>query len=194
MTDNKRPKVNSASQTELDNAEEQFKVFDDQIKELTLDRMNMAPIRETEPQTKLASCEIEKSNDIYLKPAKTISSRERFNEKYREDYHFSKEYVNFIAENKEIIGETIELWTKPFSGMPAEFWQIPTNKPVWAPRYVAERVKGCVYHRLMMQDVPTHQTGGMQFYGAIGVDTTVQRLDAQPVSKRKSIFMGSNTF
>ena len=192
MTRPGRPKLNSASDRELDKAQDQFEAFDAQIKELTLDRMNEAPRKEVEPQTKLASSEIEKSKDVYLKPARAISSREKFNEKFREDYDFSKEFVQFIAENKEIIGETIELWTKPFPGMCAEFWQVPTNKPVWGPRYLAERIKGCTYHRLIMDNVPTHQAGGMQFYGAIGVDTTIQRLDAMPVSKKKSIFMGSD--
>jgi len=64
------------------------------------------------------------------------------------EYHldnFQKEYVQFIAENKEIIGETIEIWTRPFGGMPAEFWKVPVNKPVWGPRYLAEQIKRCYY-------------------------------------------------
>ncbi len=105
MTRPGRPKLNSASERELDKAQDQFEAFDAQIKELTLDRMNEAPRKEVEPQTKLASSEIEKSKDIYLKPARAISSREKFNESFREDYDFSKEFVQFIAENKEIIGE-----------------------------------------------------------------------------------------
>ena len=98
-----------------------------------------------EPQTKISQSDIAKSKDVYLKPAKTIGSKERFNEKFREDYNFSKEYVQFIAENKECIGETTELWTKPYPGLPAEFWQVPSNKPVWGPRYLAERIKGCAH-------------------------------------------------
>jgi len=30
---------------------------------------------------------------------------------------------------------------KPFPGMPAEEWAIPTNKPINGPRYVAEQIK-----------------------------------------------------
>lgn len=194
MTDSKRPKVNSESQKELDRAENQFKEFDDNIKTLTLDRMNEAPKQELEAQTKLSQSEIEKSKDIYLKPHRTISSKEKFNEKFREDYNFAKEYVYFTAENREVIGEEIDLWTKPFPGMPAEEWKIPVNKPVWGPRYLAEQIKKAKYHRLTMQDMPTHQTGGMQFYGAIGVDTIIQRLDAHPVSQRKSVFMSDTSF
>jgi len=194
MTEEKRPKVNSASQRELDRADNQFKEFDEQIKTLTLDRMNEAPKEDVEPQTKLTSAEIEKSKDIYLKPYRTISSREKFNEHYREDYNFAKEFVYFTAENREVIGEEIDLWTKPFAGMPAEEWKVPVNKPVWGPRYLAEQIKKAKYHRLIMQDMPTNQVGGMQFYGAIGVDTVVQRLDAHPVSQRKSVFMGDTSF
>jgi hypothetical protein len=143
----------------------------------------------------MSQAQIEKSKDVYLKPKRTVSSREKFNEKYRDDYNFQKEYVRFIPEHREIIGEAIELWTKPFAGMPAEEWVIPTGKPVWAPRYVAERIKGCVYHRLVMQQHVVTETNHVgQLYGSMAVDTTVQRLDALPVGTRKSVFMGAGSF
>jgi hypothetical protein len=194
MSETKRPKVNSESQKELDKAEVQFKEFDEQIQTMTLDRMNSAPKHDAEPQTKLSQSEIEKSKEIYLKPKRFISSVEKFNEKFRADYEFAREYVYFTAENKEIIGEDLDLWTKPFPGLSAENWIVPVNKPVWGPRYLAEQIKKAKYHRLTMRDMPTQQSGGMQFYGAIGVDTTIQRLDAHPVSQRKSFFMGENGF
>lgn len=189
-----KPKAqNSASAKELENCEKQFDKFDKEIKEMTLDRMNMAPKEDVEPKTKLATSEIEKSKDLYLKPMKSIGSREKFNENYREEYNFAKEYVRFIPEHKEIGGETIELWTKPFAGMPAEYWMIPVGKPVWGPRHLAERLTGCKYHRLtMQQNVSTGADGMGQYYGAMAVDTTIQRLDAVPVSTRKSIFMGAH--
>ena len=186
-----RPKTNSLGEQELDKAESQFKAYEETIKDLTLDRMNQAPKQETEQQTKLSQSEIAKSRDVYLKPEKSIGSREKFNEDYRDQYNFAKEYVQFTAENKEIIGEAIELWTKPFAGMPAEFWKVPVNKPVWAPRYVAERIKGCSYHRMTMQQTPINSDGMGQYYGHMVVDSTVQRLDAIPVSSRRSVFMGS---
>jgi len=192
MTENKKPKLNSTGEQELDKASKQFEEFDNQVKEMTLDRMNSAPRYDVEPQTKLAQKDLEKSKDLYLKPKRTVGSREKFNEEYRKDYNESKEYVNFVAENKEIIGEVITMWTKPFAGMPAEEWDIPCNKPLWAPRYVAEQLKRCYYHRLTMRETQTTGSDGMgQYYGSMAVDTTVQRLDAIPVSKRKSIFMGA---
>jgi len=188
----KDPKVTSAGQKELDKAEKQFEAFDNQVKDMTLDRMNMAPKAEQEAQTKLSQVDIDKNNNNYLKPVKSIGSREKFNEDYRKDYNYAKEYVNFTAENKEIIGETIEIWTKPFAGMPAEFWKVPVNKPVWGPRYLAEQIKKAYYHRLTMQQtVGTGQDHLGQYYGAMAVDSIVQRLDALPVSTRKSIFMGA---
>jgi hypothetical protein len=198
MTETKKPKAaTSLAQQEMDNVEKQFEAFDSNVKEMTLDRMNMAPKQEAEQQTKLSSSDIAKSKDIYLKPHKTIAcaSTDKFNEKFREKYNFDKEYVQFIAENKEIIGETIDIWTRPYGGMPAEEWKVPCNKPVWGPRYLAEQIKRCSYHRLtMQQNVGTGSDGMGQYYGALAVDTTVQRLDANPVSTRKSIFMGANNF
>ncbi len=191
-----KPKsVSSLAQQELDKAEKQFEAFNENVKDLTLDRMNMAPKPETEPQTKMAQVDIDKSKDIYLKPVRSIPCREKFNENYREEYNFMKEYVHFIAENKEIIGETIDFWTRPFAGMPAEEWKVPCNKPVWAPRHVAEQLKRKVYHRLVMQENQGAGSDGMgQYYGQMAVDTTVERLTARPVSTRKSIFMGANSF
>jgi hypothetical protein len=187
---------NSLAQQELDKAEKQFEAFDENIKSMTLDRMNATTKEEQEPQTKLSNKEIEKSKDIYLKPNKTIGCRDKFNEDYRSQYEFDKQYVQFIAENKEIIGETIEIWTRPYAGMPAEFWKVPTNKPIWGPRYLAEQITRCTYHRLVMQQnvtVGSDHFGG-QYYGSMAVDTTIPRLEARPVSTKKSIFMGASNF
>lgn len=197
MTDlkDKVKNINSASAKELDKVSKQFDEFDKQVKDLTQDRMNAAPKEETEQQTKMSSKEVADAKDIYLKPRNIISCKEKFNEKYRDDYNFAKEYVHFIAENKEVIGESIEIWTKAFAGVPAEYWIVPTNKPVWGPRYLAEQIKKATYHRLVMQEHIATETMGMgTMYGRMAVDTTIQRLDALPVAKKKSIFMGKEAF
>ncbi len=190
-----KPKLNnSESEKELVKAEEQFNAFEQNIKDLTLDRMNMAPKEESEPQVLMSQKDRERLKDTYLKPFKTISCRDKFNEDYRKQYEYDKEYVQFEAENKELIGETIEIWTRPYGGMPAEFWQVPTNKPVWGPRYLAEQIKRKSYHRLVMQNSVTNADHAGQYFGSMAVDTTIQRLDARPVSTKKSFFMGSNNF
>jgi hypothetical protein len=177
---------------EIDKLEKQFEAFDDQVKELTVDRMNQVSKTEAaEPQTKLSQKEIENSKRIYLKPERIISDGQKFNEKFREEWNFDKEYVQFIAEHKELIGEAIELWTHPYGGVGAEYWRVPTNKPVWGPRYLAEQIRRKYYHRLRMEERPTNTEGGMTFYGQIVADTKVARLTAEPVStSKKSIFMG----
>lgn len=185
-----KPKV-SQGQDAIDRAEKQFEAFDASIQQMTMDRMNQAPKQETEPQTKLSSKEIERSQDIYLKPHTTIVCRDKFNEAFRDEYNFQKEYVHFIAEHNELKGEVIELWTRRFGGMPAEFWKVPTNKPVWGPRYLAEQIKKKYYHRLVMENRLSHSVGIGEMYGVMAVDTTIQRLDARPVSSKRSIFMGA---
>src|SRR5208283_3595353 len=182
-----RPKAqNSAAEKELDKCEEQFKKFDEQVKEMTLDRMNQAPLLETEPQTKLSQAEIARKREHYLKPIRTIGSREKFNDKWKEEYTFQKQYVQFIAENNEIIGEEIDLWTKPFPGMPAEEWKVPVNTPVWGPRYLAEQIKRKCYHRLSMdQSKKVEDDGATQMYGQMIVNRKIARLDAKPVSNNR---------
>ncbi len=190
-----KPKVNtSLAEKELDKAEKKFEEFDNQIKDMTMDRMNQAPKLEHEPQTKLSQQEIEKSNDVYLKPHRTIGVRDKFNEKFRSEYDFAKQYVQFVAENLEIIGESIDIWTRPYGGVPAEWWKVPVNKPVWGPRYLAEQIKRASYHRLTMANNTTGSDSMGQYFGTMAVDTTIQRLDARPVSSRKSIFMGAQNF
>ena len=191
-----KPKLtNSYAQKELDKADKSFEKFDEEVKAMTQDRMNAAPKEDVELQTKLSSDQVSKSKEIYLKPEKNFMCRAKFNERFRDEYNFKKEYVHFIAENREIIGEAIELWTKPFAGVPTEFWRGRVNKPVWGPRYLAERIKECSYHRLKMDQAMISSADGMgQYYGSMAVDTTVQRLDAIPVSDRKSVFMGASSF
>lgn len=185
----KKPNV---SDSELNKMQKQFDQFENQIKEINIDRNNDNRKIECEPQTKLSSKQIEDSKRIYLKPERWIADNQKFNEKFQDDWEFKKEYVQFIAEHKEIQGEAIEIWTHPFGGKGAEFWRVPVNKPVWGPRYLAEQIRKCVYHRMRMDQNIVRETNGMgQMYGQLIVDTIVPRLTAEPVSSNKSIFMGA---
>jgi hypothetical protein len=191
MVEKPKP-TSSLAEKELDRAEKQFQEFDANVRSLTLDRMNQAPNSDKEIQTLMSQNQLAKATDTYLKPSTSIGSREKFNEDYRKEYEYAKEYVNFIAENKMIIGEIIEMWTKPFAGMPCEFWKIPVNKPLWAPRYVAEQIKRAKYHILSMRDTVTAGADQMgQYFGTMAVDSTIQRLDAHPVGSSRSVFMGA---
>jgi hypothetical protein len=187
----KKPNV---ADNELNKMKGQLDAYEDNVKSLTVDRMNQAPQMEVEPQTKLSSREIAKKPEIYLKPKRTIGSKEKFNEQFRDQYNYAKEYVQFIAENYEIIGETMEFWTKPFAGMPAEEWAVPANKPVWAPRYVAEQISRCKYHRLKTVDAPVSTDGGVTHYGTMVADSVINRLDAKPVRTAVPVFMGASAF
>lgn len=189
----KKP-TNSASEKELDRADDQFKEFEKQIKDLTVDNLSLAKFEDVEPQTKIAESDKAKMTELYLKPNRQISSVEKFNEKFRDKYNYDKEYVFFTAENNEVIGEDITLWTKPYPGLPAQEWIVPTNKPLWAPRYVAERIKGCKYHRLRMENKQIGSDHAGQYMGYLVAKTTIQRLDAFPETQRKSIFMGQSAF
>lgn len=180
---------------ESEKAVKEFDTFDQNVKELTLDQMNMSPIKDVEPQSDqlmISQKQKEKMSDIYLKPDRTIGCSEKFNEKYRKDFEFSKEMVCFEAENIEIIGENIEVWTKPFAGVPAQFWKIPVNVPVYGPRYLAEQLTKCRYHRLKMQENEISGGDGRGTYlGKMVANETIHRLNARPATSRKSIFMGA---
>lgn len=190
----KKPRVNSKGQKELDRIDDHFDTLQQDIKSMNLDDMKNAPILEAEPQTKLSSKELNNSAEVYLKPERMIGDRQKFNEKFQKDWEFDKEYVRFIAEHKEIVGEDIEIWTHKYGGKGAEFWRVPTNKPVWGPRYLAEQIKNCQYHRFVMQNHTTNSDGMGTYFGAMAVDTVVKRLDAYPAEKRRSVFMNTSGF
>lgn len=184
----------SETQKELEKLENQFDEFNKSVQEMTIENMNRAPVEEVEPQTKMSQKDLEKSKEIYLKPVRTISSKEKFNDKFLEKYKFAKEYVRFIAENREIVGESIEVWSKPFPGMPAEFWNVPVNKPVWAPRYLAEQLRRKFYHRIIMEDRPVNSDHNGTYFGQLAATKTIPRITCEPAIERKSIFMGANAF
>lgn len=193
-----KPKVNSDGQRELDKAKEKFDEFDAEVKSFTQDKMNEAPMEEVEPQTKLSSKEWKEAPEIYLKPTrtqypgpipKTGKMTDTFNEKYRKQYEFDKEYVRFVAENHEIVGEAISMWTRPYPGVAAEEWLVPVNKPVWGPRYLAEQIKRKCYHRLVMNDHKVVESSGVgTITGGIVAECTKHRLDAQAAPKSHIAF------
>lgn len=194
MTEVKRgrpPKVDSEGKKELSKMEKQFEEKSEKLTSLTMDEMNKAPVREVEPQTKLSTKEILNSEEIRLKPVKAIGSKEKFNEKWRPHWEYAKQMVCFIAENREINGEKIELWTKPYPGVPAEFWSVPVNKPIWGPRHLAEQISTRKYHKIIMNEKRVSEENQMgQMYGVAEVTETVHRLDAKHAPTTTSVFMG----
>jgi len=190
-----KPRVaDPVAQQEIDKVEKQLVNVEKEVRSMSFDKMNLAPTRDRE-EPKMSQKDIDAQSGVYIKPSRSIGCKEKFNEDYRKEYEFAKEYVNFIAQNNEIIGETIEMWTKPFAGIPAEFWKLPVGKPIWAPRHVAEQIKRCRYHKLVMRDhVITENNSVGQMYGAIAAEETVRRMDAHPVSSNKSIFMNASGF
>ena len=180
-------KVNSDGAKELVKAEAQLNSFTNSVK--TAVESRDLPTHETEKQTQLSSNDLRKATDIYLKPSRTLPDRQKFNERFRDDWNRDKEYVQFIAEHKELVGSHIECWTHRYGGTPCEFWEVPTNKPVWGPRYLAEQISRKNYHRLVMDESKVVSSDGMSTqYGVMAANSMIQRLDAYPVKHAVSKF------
>lgn len=164
--------------------------FDNQVKEMNIDAMNRAPIQDYEPP-KVSQKEIQDSN-IYIKPKRWIADNQKFNPRFEKDWEYAKQYVQCIPIHNELRGDLIEFWTHPFGGKGAEFWQLPSDKPVWIPRYAAEQLTKCKYHRLKMDQSKTQGADGNgTYFGQMISETTIHRLDAAPVNTGRSIFMGA---
>lgn len=173
----------SFSNRELEKVKKQCDALEEQIKSITLDRMRLTPSEETEQQTKISKREAARADAPYIRPTRSIQSKEQFNETFRNQHTRAWEYVKCIVENKELIGEKVEFWTKKFPGDAAHFWQVPVNIPVQIPRMCAERLAGCSYHRLKMEQTsqPLGDSNFSETTGKIVADTTVQRIDCRPV-------------
>ncbi len=182
-----KPSINSDGQKELDRAEKQLENFENDVKAVVAERSKATEY----PEHKISSKEIEKAPDIYLKPQRTIMCREKFNENYRDQYNEARKYVHYTVQHEECKGDSIEMWTKGFAGIPAEFWVIPSGKPVWIPKYVADKLEnGCGYHRLKTQDRPTNtDSNGNTYYGTLVVDEYTHRISARPVTTRRQFSM-----
>lgn len=187
------PKLVAGTQKELEKLDHQFDSYKKQLDNLTLDEMNKAPLKEEPPQIERSVAETRKIEAPYIKPVRSISGREKFNEKYRSDWEHDKQYVLIEAENKMIIGEQVEMWTKPYAGIPAEFWNIPVNKPINVPRYVANQIKGAKHHELHMDDTKTISSDAIaEYQGVMVAKKTIQRLDARKPEMNLSISMGKH--
>lgn len=190
MSKDDKPKMSSGfGQKEIDKAAEQLDNFEEQVKNVTMDRMAQAPRADTAPPeiTQKAA----KADAPYIRPTRSINSKEKFNERFRAEHTHMWAYVKCIVENKEIKGEKVEFWTKKFPGDPAHFWQVPVGRPIYLPRLCAEKLASCSYHILSMGDPNTPDNmsrGGYagadsfgHYQGQIAVDSTVQRIDCRPV-------------
>lgn len=173
----------------LQDLKDKSDAFGNQVNEMTVDAMNKAPLQDYEPP-KVSQKEIANS-DIYIKPKTWIHDNQKFNTEFQKDWEYAKEYVHCIPIHNECRGDLIEFWTHPFGGKGAEFWQVPSDKPVWIPRYAAEALTKCKYHRLRMDEKQiTEASGQGTYFGRMVVETTIHRLDALPVNTGKSVFMG----
>ena len=108
----------SLGNQELDKAEKQFEAFDSNVKQMTMDRMNQAPIMEVETPN-IAQQDIAKAKDIYLKYCKfTFLAKGRPERLIKERAAYIKDIASkvdlFIAPSRFIKQKFIE------SGIPGE--------------------------------------------------------------------------
>ena len=194
-------KYNTEAERDLENIDEQINQFSESISDINLESVRDAPVKEVEHR--ISQKEQIKSKVIRLTPKKVIWAPPvkvgdkfvpiKFNEDFRKQWEFDKQYVEFIAFNNEIGGESITLWTKKYPGTPSEEWVVPVGVKVAGPRYLAEQIKNSTYHSYQMEKSTTRgDVNGTTFHGSMVACNTVQRLDAMPVTTSRSVFMGAS--
>lgn len=193
MSETKKPRVNLEGHKELEKVEAQIDNFKETMP-TALEVRNSMSFKETEPQTKMSQSDMNKSDVLYLKPKRTFPSREKFNEKFRDEFNRLREYVEFIAENNEIKGESIDFCIKKFPGMAVEEWLVPVNRPVSAPRYVKERIEECGYTIFTTNNANVGQEGGVVYYGQMVAEERKARLSTREFVKKPKISVGNYIF
>lgn len=174
-----RPKIQSSSQKELDKADQEFKEFNERAKELTPDPFNREEIKSFEPQTLFSKKEVEKAYVPELKPTRTMGRTGNFNPDHKKVYDESWQRINCIVENHEIIGDTVKTWTARWGCDPAYYWEVPTNKMVSIPRFLAEQLGRCKYHRMVMEDSANSADGRGTYYGKMSISQTIHRISCR---------------
>lgn len=184
----KEPNITPKAKNALDNLNEQISSITQEVATKSIDDLNKAPLEEKEMQLKMSGRQMEKAEALYIKPIRSINSKEAFNEKFRPQWEEDWKYVKCIVENYEVIGESVEFWTKKYPGDAAHFWRIPVNKPLFAPRLVAKQLGNCRYHRFSMEDTVTESQSSrsmgngqdMVYQGSMTVDKIIPRVDCKP--------------
>lgn len=176
----------------LDKYEERFRLYDEEIKTLRQQPVNQTlPVEDKNSDHGLSQKQIAGAKEILLKPLSTQYFGEKFNEKFRSQWEYMKQPVRFIAEHMDLIG-VIEIWTKDFPGAPAEYWEVPCNKVCIGPRYLAENIKNRTYNVVECEENKVvSEDGHGKFTGQLVRKKVRRRLDANPASTTKSVFMGA---
>lgn len=180
----KTPETSYEAMKEVRKLEEQLDRKEETVSKLSLDDMNKAPIQETEGQTKISQKEARNSNDVYLKPVKSIYTMEAPAKWQEATRARAWERVKVVAENKSLKGDAIELWTKRFKGDNADFWIVPVNVPIWIPRLLARQIEeDCKYHeiKMMPDDNMVPKTDTYAIMQDVKVEATTKRFSCKEV-------------
>ena len=151
----KQPRLRSAeANKELDKVAGQFEKIEQGISAMAKEDITKIPRQESESQTKLSKKEIDRFDAPVIKYVKAFAPAKKsvLPDKWKAQRDHDWELVKVICENKEIIGESIELWNHKWPGDLWTFWVIPTNTPVYIPRTVAKQIHECHYLRRVMKD------------------------------------------
>lgn len=176
----KKLRVSSRSEQQLNKAAEQFDKFAEDVKSLSVeDAKSSLPSVETEPQTKISKKEANAYDAPVIKPGRAIFSKEKFDEKNRKDFEERSKLVKCIVENNEIVGENVQFWFKEYPGLPAYEWTVPVNKPIYVPRYIAEHLAKRAYIRYVMQECQSVSEGNLTH--SMVAKETRHRIDCRSV-------------
>lgn len=143
-----KPQLDKVTAKGLENVEK----LSEQMSSLTQEEIKKAPMANEEPVMLLSKEEIAAYDAPVIQPSRSFPTKSKPNPKEAKERRRGWEYVKCIAENLEIINEKIEFWHNKFLGDPCYFWEVPVNKPIYLPRFIAEHLSTRHYHRFTMAD------------------------------------------
>ena len=116
---------------------------------LTIDKIEDTPDKEPEIQTKLTHREMADELGVrYIEPKRKLGILGELPSNLEKQRARDWEYVKGIYENIDCIGEAVEFWYVLYPGDPDCLWSIPSNVPVFVPRFIAKHLEDVQkYHR-----------------------------------------------
>ena len=142
-----------------------------------------APEVEQQPAVEMSYKDFKATDAPVITFSRAFAAPGKPNPKCEAERRRGWQYVKCICENFEVFGETIELWQCRWPGDPHSFWQVPVNKPIYLPRFVAEHLASRKYHRFKMEDRNQYLVAQETMNG-IGTSDVAQTMVARETHKR----------
>lgn len=151
---------------DLENIAKKTAELTEEMSQLTVDKINEIAPEPTLDELKLTAKQ--KASDegvIFVEPKRKFKGLGKLPEKLKREHARAWEYVKGIYENYVVNNEPVRFWHNgDFPGDPDCLWEIPSNKPVYVPRFIAKHLEECQKYHQFTSIAATSEPAPMNDY------------------------------